>query len=102
MSTVRVRLRDAYPGAIASSDVIEPVLKAALSGRWLTPNENIGGQNVEKMQLVQLQYNKERTHRRLLMPYIWIHLAVTQCPFSATLGFDGLHCHWEGTRPRWP
>jgi hypothetical protein len=80
MSTVRVRLQDAYPGAIASSDVIEPVLKAALSGRWLTPNENIGGQNVEKMQLVQLQYNKERTHRRLLMPYIWIHLAVTQYP----------------------
>ena len=57
MSTVQIRLRDAYPGAI-SSDVIEPVLKAALSGRWLTPNENIGGQNVEKMQLVQLQYNK--------------------------------------------
>ena len=80
MSTVRVRLRDAYPGAIASSDVIEPVVKAALSGRWLTPNENIGGQNVEKMQLVQLQYNKERTHRRLLIPYIWIHLAVAQCP----------------------
>ena len=79
MSTVQIRLRDAYPGAI-SSDVIEPVLKAALSGRWLTPNENIGGQNVEKMQLVQLQYNKARTHRRLLMPYIWIHLAVTQCP----------------------
>ena len=80
MSTVRVQLHDTYPGAIASSDVIEPVLKAALSGRWLTPNENIGGQNVEKMQLVRLQYNAARTHRRLLLPYIWIHLAVTQCP----------------------
>ena len=80
MSAVRVRLHDAYPGAIASSDVIEPVLKAALSGRWLTPNENIGGQNVEKMQLVRLQYNAARTHRRLLLPYIWIHLAVTYCP----------------------
>lgn len=80
MSAVRVRLHDAYPGAIASSDVIEPVLKAALSGRWLTPNENIGGQNVEKMQLVRLQYNAARTHRRLLLPFIWIHLAVTQCP----------------------
>lgn len=79
LSTVRLRLLDAYPEAI-DNDMIEPVLKAALSGRWFGLNESIGGRNPEKMQLVQLQYNAGRTQRRLLMPYIWIHLAVTQSP----------------------
>ena len=53
VQNVRVELYRAYPSAIP--DDCLPVLKAALAGKWLKLDETVGGQNPEKLQLVQLE-----------------------------------------------
>ena len=75
---VRVELFRAYPSAIPTDFL--PVLKAALAGKWLNLDETVGGQNPEKLQLVQLEYSSSGKLRRLLLPYIWIHLAIVDEP----------------------
>ena len=78
VQNVRVELYRAYPSAIP--DDCLPVLKAALAGKWLKLDETVGGQNPEKLQLVQLEYSSSGKLRRLLLPYIWIHLAIVDEP----------------------
>ena len=75
---VREEISKAYPSAIPMEFL--PVLKAALAGKWLKLDETVGGQNPEKLQLVQLEYSSSGELRRLLLPYIWIHLAIVREP----------------------
>ncbi|CAJ1368032.1 unnamed protein product [Effrenium voratum] len=96
---VRVRLYTAYPNAIP--DDFLPVLKAALAGKWLKVNEAVGGQNPEKLQLVQLEYSPSGKRRRLLLPYIWIHLAIVDEPQLqdwALLDYRDIN---DKARPEW-
>ena len=74
VAKVREELFKAYPSAIPMEFL--PVLKAALAGKWPKRGETVGGQNPEKLQLVQLEYSSSGKLVRLLLPYIWIHLAL--------------------------
>ena len=47
-----------------------PVLKAALAGKWLKRGETVGGQNPEKLQLVQLEYSSSGKLVRLLLALV--------------------------------
>ena len=76
VARVREELFNAYPSAIPMEFL--PVLKAALAGKWLKRGETVGGQNPEKLQLVQLEYSSSGKLVRLLLPYIWIHLALVE------------------------
>ena len=76
VARVREELFKAYPSAIPKEFL--PVLKAALAGKWLKLGETVGGQNPEKLQLVQLEYSSSGKLVRLLLPYIWIHLALVE------------------------
>ena len=65
---VRVELFKAYPSAIPTDFL--PVLKAALAGKWLNLDETVGGQNPEKLQLVQLEYSSSGKLVRLLLALV--------------------------------
>lgn len=83
-------LMDRYPKAVPAD--FEPILKAALSGQWLKPEAKIGNFDPEKLQLVRLEYNSDRSQRRIRLPYIWILLGVTRkdaLPDLAKWSLDG-------------
>jgi len=75
MENVRVNLCTKYPKAVPAN--FEPILKTALSGKWLAMEETIDGFDVERMQLVRLHWDEFRTSRRISVPYIWIYIGLT-------------------------
>ena len=58
----------------------------------MKPEAKIGNFDPEKLQLVRLEYNSDRSQRRIRLPYIWILLGVTRkdaLPDLAKWSLDG-------------
>ena len=83
LAKVCSKLIEKYPSAVPEN--FEGILKAALSGRWLGVREQIDGYDLEHLHLVKLEYNADRTQRRIRLPYIWIYLGVTRAGTSPEL-----------------
>ena len=75
LGTVSTRLRDMYPLAIPAD--FKPILKTALSGKWCGLSDQVGGYDPKTLQLVRLEYSQDGSWRRLVLPYIWIFMALT-------------------------
>ncbi|CAJ1390674.1 unnamed protein product [Effrenium voratum] len=90
VGAVMRQLRQKYPDAIQlepEADLKE-LLRAAVSGRWISSRDTVGNLDPEKVELIRVKFkdgDPSQCLYRIDLPYIWLHLMLSLSKFSDDL-----------------
>ncbi|CAJ1454593.1 unnamed protein product [Effrenium voratum] len=107
VGAVMRQLRQKYPDAIQlepEADLKE-LLRAAVSGRWISSRDTVGNLDPEKVELIRVKFkdgDPSQCLYRIDLPYIWLHLMLSLSKFSDDLQpWNLMDYHLFESEPTW-